>query len=964
MRLRKAPSCCLVAALVATVTVHVVARNDVEAAERREVERQARDLGAIALQVGSRVENSLAAMHAVVAATDGNQDAFRRAAGPNLVSGLFSSVALVDVSGRRPTVAFVAGEALQLPLDGQGAEVDRLVEARTHEGLVPVGRFAGPGGSVFGFSFGTAGEASRFLVYAELNLLGIPRMILQDLGDPDRVSSLEKISLAVYADPSEQPDTLVMALAPRLPLPDDRFVQPLRVGSATWRMVIAPHARLVTGMAAAVPWVLLSLGLLASILLAGIVEVVLRRRDAIRHSERRFRLLVQHSSDFVTVIDGESIVRSVSDSVAGVLGLTPSDLVGRPIGDLVHPDDRTGLLEAQRQGPGASLFVDARFRHAEGGWRDLEITGTNLLHESAVSGIVLNARDVTERRAAEGARAELARIVESTTDLVATMATDGTITYLNRAGADLLGLSPGDLPTLHAAGLVADAALLAEALEVSEREGAWSGEGTMVRPDGRSVPVWSVVLAHRNAAGVVERFSSISRDISEQKSLENQLAHQAFHDPLTGLANRALLSDRLDHALTRAARTDQPLAVLLVDLDDFKTVNDGLGHGAGDDLLVALAERLRACVRVEDTFARLGGDEFALVLESTCEDGAVESAERLLDALTAPFQVGGKELFLTASIGIAVAGPGPAVAPDALLRDADVAMYAAKAEGKGGWRLFVTEMRTGALDRLGLGMDLRRAVERDEFVVHYQPIVDLATGRAVGCEALVRWAKQGEGLVAPLRFIPLAEETGLIVTIGRWVLMEACRQVAAWQARSGDLALLCLNVNVSGRQLRDPNLLDDVVDALRASGLEPHQLVLEVTESVLVQCGSAAIERLQQIKATGVRVAMDDFGTGYSSLSSLHNLPVDVLKIDKSFVDGIGGTTSGSSLVGTIIELGRTMELEVVAEGIERPEQVEQLNRLGCRFGQGFHYAGALEPDAAFEILRQSSAVQPPARAR
>ncbi len=440
-----------------------------------------------------------------------------------------------------------------------------------------------------------------------------------------------------------------------------------------------------------------------------------------------------------------------------------------------------------------------------------------------------------------------------------------------------------------------------------------------------------------------------ARDISERKVLEAQLTHQAFHDPLTGLANRALFIDRVSHALDRAQRSAEVLAVLFLDLDNFKTINDSLGHAAGDRLLVTVASRLQACVRGSDTVARLGGDEFALLIENAAgEMSATKAADRITAAMRQPITIEGKEMFITASIGIA-AGGGPAAGEEntaaALLRNADMAMYTAKGRGKGRYESFERHMHWEALDRLDLEADLRHAVERGELTLMYQPIVSLETCKVVGAEALMRWAHPRRGVLYPAQFISVAEEMGVIVEIGDWVVQQACRQAAPWAARLEPAGSFAVAVNVSGHQLQHPGFVDTVRAAVAAAGLPPAALVLEITESALMHGTQATLERLTALRSVGVRLAIDDFGTGYSSLSYLQRFPIDILKVAKPFVDDLMTDANGGAppaLARAIIALSQTLGLRTIAEGIEVGSQAQALLALGCELGQGYFYSTPL----------------------
>jgi diguanylate cyclase (GGDEF)-like protein len=433
-----------------------------------------------------------------------------------------------------------------------------------------------------------------------------------------------------------------------------------------------------------------------------------------------------------------------------------------------------------------------------------------------------------------------------------------------------------------------------------------------------------------------ELTESLEEKIGELTTREQQLSHQALHDPLTGLANRRLFSDRVEHALNRSRRTGDLSAVLFIDLDDFKTVNDSLGHAAGDRLLAAVSARLSGCVRPGDTVARLGGDEFGILLEEMeGTEHAAHVARRILESLDVAFPLDGRQVFTRASVGVAVADSTSGHAGADLLSDADVALYAAKGSGKSTFREFERTMRVTAIERLELGQDMRQALHQNQFFCHYQPIVDLVTGRVVALEALLRWDHPTRGLVGPNSFIELAEETGMIGDIGMAVLQMSAWQAANWRAEGKVPAGLELHVNLSGRQLEDPYLVEKVKRVLASTGFPGSLLVLEITESVAVETGAAHLDLLEQLKALGIRFAIDDFGTGYSSLNYLRALPVDVLKIDRAFAQTENGQTD-TVLLEAIVRLGHSLGIDMIAEGIEHEEQAVTLKRLGCRRAQGF----------------------------
>jgi diguanylate cyclase (GGDEF)-like protein/PAS domain S-box-containing protein len=465
----------------------------------------------------------------------------------------------------------------------------------------------------------------------------------------------------------------------------------------------------------------------------------------------------------------------------------------------------------------------------------------------------------------------------------------------------------------------------------------------------------SDLTADPNVAGIVLN----TRDVTERTAFEEQLSHQAFHDALTGLANRKLFRDRVEHALERQRRDDRPIGVLFVDVDDFKTINDSLGHVAGDRLLQEIAERLKAALRTADTASRLGGDEFAILLEDAGYTRAAEVAERVMSALEAPFRLEGHEVFVRVSIGIAIgdedrAGMGRA---EDLLRNADVAMYTAKGQGKGRYQVFEEEMHLAVRQRLEMRADLQRAVEHGDFVLHYQPVVELRTGSIIGVEALLRWEHPRRGLVLPLEFISLAEESGLIVPIERWVLEEACDEGARLQSEFPREQPLTMAVNLSPRHFQDHDLVSDVESALRKTGIAPASLVLEITETVMMQDADAAALRLEELRGLGVRIAVDDFGTGYSSLSYLRRFPLDIIKVDKSFIDEVADLGDKSPLTAAVLQLAQNLQLVSVAEGIEREDQLSRLRELQCELGQGFLFARPVDTTRLRGLIKAGLAV-------
>jgi diguanylate cyclase (GGDEF)-like protein/PAS domain S-box-containing protein len=557
-----------------------------------------------------------------------------------------------------------------------------------------------------------------------------------------------------------------------------------------------------------------------------------------RQSEARFRSLVAHSSDLITVLDAQGTVTYQSPSVHRVLGYRADEIEGRDFADLLSMPDRprlaqilSGVGEAYAGGGSETHVIECSLKHREGTWLQFEVQYTDLLQDEHVRGIVLNGRDVSER-----------------------------------------------------------------------------------------------------------------------KAFEEQLAHQAFHDPVTELANRALFADRVQHSIKRSRRGGPSIGVVFIDLDDFKTVNDSLGHAAGDTVLQEVARRLQETVRPADTVARFGGDEFAVLLDEVRDSAEAASiAGRILNALELQYDVGGKRVYPRASLGICLAGNGfEAAEAEELLRNADVAMYMAKRERKGSYRVFEPAMHERVVERLELQAELQRALEMDQLELHYQPVVRLEKGADYGVEALLRWMHPSRGVIQPRQFIGLAEETDLIIPIGRWVLDEACRQGVRLHERFPLMPPLTISVNLSAKQLQSESIVDDVRTALERSGLPPSALVLEITETAMMTDTDVAVRRLHELKAIGVLLAMDDFGTGYSSLSYLSRFPVDVLKMDRSF---LSPEHEDSNLAAAIISLGTSLKLQVVAEGIERPDQIASLRGLGCELGQGFHFAKPMKHRALVSYL-------------
>ncbi len=572
----------------------------------------------------------------------------------------------------------------------------------------------------------------------------------------------------------------------------------------------------------------------------GAVEDITDRKEAIealRRKEERFQSLVQNAPDMIAIIDGDGAILYESPSYERVLGRPSEERIGKSSFDFVHPEDLPSLKAALDElvgEPGKTMTVEHRALHADETWRVLEATATNLLDNPAVQGIVVNSRDVTDRK--------------------------------------------------------------------------------------RAV---------------------------------DQLLHGALYDPLTGLPNRALLIDRLERSVAACRQhPDRHFAVLFLDLDQFKIINDSLGHTIGDRLLVQIGLALKTVLRSSDTIARLGGDEFVMLLDDVREEQhAIRVAERIHDILKTPFHIGGHEIFTTTSIGVAFSRPNIA-GPEDLLRDADTAMYRAKAQGRACHVVFDPVMHETALNWLRLETDLRRAVKNQEFTLLYQPIISLPARELAGFEALVRWNHPERGTISPVEFIPIAEETGLIIPLGRFVLRQACGQFDTWRTNGQNRSPLMISVNISNRQFFHSDLPSDLAEVLRETGMDPRYLALEITEGVLVHDADLAARRFEQLKQMQVQLFLDDFGTGYSSLSYLHRFPIDTLKIDRSFVTNLHKGTENRDIVHAILTLGASLGVRVVAEGVETLEQAEELTRLGCELCQGFLFSRPVGSDEATRFVK------------
>jgi diguanylate cyclase (GGDEF)-like protein/PAS domain S-box-containing protein len=638
--------------------------------------------------------------------------------------------------------------------------------------------------------------------------------------------------------------------------------------------------------------------------------------------------------------------------------------------DFIHPDDvevvTLSICSVEETNLGTPHELRVRTPQ---GWRLVEIIGT-LLPMGCDTTVLLTLRDLTQRRdAAESELRDTLSLLEATLDATAdgvlVVDRENHVTSFNQRFVEMFGI-PRDMLTSRddddAIAFVLEQLLDPRAFVTKIHElysqPTTKSHDTLEFKDGRVFERYS--SPQRLGDSIVGRVWSF-HDVTPRKRLEEELAQQALHDSLTGLANQALFRDRVTHALQRSKRPKQRVAVLFMDLDSFKTVNDSLGHAAGDQLLIAVGQRLQTCLRGADTAARLGGDEFAVLLENVTEDEAAAVAKRIIESLGPPIVVdAANEVVTSVSVGIALSDEN--VDTQQLLRNADLAMYTAKGRGRGRQALFEEGMHAAAMERLELETDLRHACERDELVVVYQPIVDLRTGWIVAVEALARWHHPRRGLLHPESFIALAEETGMIDEIGEHVLAVASSQVHEWNERPSGGRILDVSVNLSPRQLLDPDLPDQVEAALERSALSPEQLILEITESAMGQDVEAASRNANALHDLGVRLAVDDFGTGYSSLSHLQRFPIDIVKIDRSFVTVVDGDAEESALANAIVRLAQTLKLSVIAEGVETSAQARRLHTIGCRLAQGFYFAEPLDSADLSRLLERGPMTHPGAR--
>ena len=678
--------------------------------------------------------------------------------------------------------------------------------------------------------------------------------------------------------------------------------------------------------------------------------------QALKDKTNRYAALFEGAQDAILVADVETGLVVDANVEAELLFLRPrEELIGLNHRSLFP----VALVEQYRD-------IFARHVRAGGGGPDemmietadgdsifIEVS-SNVIETASGHRLIQGAfRDIRQRKRVEAELKLSSRVFESSQEAI--MITDAArnIVSVNPAFSEMTGYAAeeviGKNPRLLGAGRQS-AEFFAGMWHDINSENRWQGEIWNRRKNGDVYPVWLTISVYRGASGEILNYVGIESDISERHAAQESIRQLAYYDPLTRLPNRTLLQDRVEQALAVAEREGKQVALFFIDLDHFKKINDSLGHFAGDQLLIQVAQRLLDCIRRMDTVARLGGDEFVVLLSEVTLEGAADVARKVIAAIARPYAVEGHELSVTPSLGISLF-PQDGRDFEALLKHADTAMYRAKESGRNAYQFFTSEMNVAALERLVLENSLRQGLERSEFVLYYQPQVDVASGSVIGAEALIRWNHPEIGMVSPAKFIPVAEMSGLIVPLGQWVLREACRQNREWQ--DAGLPKVCMAVNISSVQFRGGKLEEDVREVLAETGLAPDWLELELTEGTVMSDANATVDTLHRLSAMGIRLAIDDFGTGYSSLSYLKRFPIDRLKIDQSFVRDIVTDPDDWAIASAVISMGHSLRLKVIAEGVEHVEQLEMLRHQGCDEVQGYYFSVPL-PAAEFrELLRQ-----------
>jgi diguanylate cyclase (GGDEF)-like protein/PAS domain S-box-containing protein len=685
--------------------------------------------------------------------------------------------------------------------------------------------------------------------------------------------------------------------------------------------------------------------------------------ERLRKSEARLSAIFSQAAVGLSEISLDGHFLRINDELCRILGRSREEMLAIGVPEVTHPEDVPKSLEAFKRlvETGEPVSLDKRYLRPDGtllwGRSSLTRLDDEQGHPLTVLAVTV---DLTHRQQAEenlrSSEERYRAIIDRALTGVAYSDLNGQLTIVNQKYCDITGYSAAELRQMrihdltHPEDLPRNVKLYNRMLAENT---PFEIEQRYIRKDGSIVWINNSVSAICDREGNPQSIVAIVLDINDRKQAEARLIHEAFHDGLTGLPNRALFMERLERALVRTKRhADYKFAVLFLDLDRFKVVNDSLGHEVGDLLLISLASRLEACLRSGDTVARLGGDEFTILLDEIEDtDRVTEIVERLHQDLTSPFNLNGSEIFTSASIGIAIC-TSDYNEPEELLRDADIAMYRAKKLGRASYEIFDSMMYEAAMNVLQLETNLRRAIERQEFEIHYQPIVSLLTKKLVGFEALLRWQQPERGLISPAQFIPLAEETGLIVEIGYWVLKEACRQLRAWQ-RQFCANPLTISVNLSSQQFLQPDLIEQIARILQETELDASSLKLEITESVLMENTQLATAMLLQLREMNLGIHIDDFGTGYSSLSYLHRFPSSALKIDRSFVSHMGTEPQNWEIVRAIVTLADSLHIDAIAEGVETATQLAQLRELNCKYAQGYFFSHPLDSSAATALIER-----------
>ena len=696
-----------------------------------------------------------------------------------------------------------------------------------------------------------------------------------------------------------------------------------------------------------------------------------RRFELASGREARFRSLVHNAGSVILLVSATGLLESASGAITRLLGHDPELIEMRPLTDIVAEPDRRQVVAALHEAAGATATrpVTVRvglLRHDGKTTVPFELSIVDLIQDPTVEGFVISAHDASAQVTAEHELSEalslLTATLDSTADGILVVDNDGVVAGFNRRFSEIWRIATDFVAVGDGAsklGFVLDQLLNPQTFLARRNELLQKPENetfdTLEFKDGRAVELTS--RPQTVAGRIVGRVWSF-RDVTDRIRLEDELEYRAFHDSLTGLANKALFQDRLEHALARISQTGSHLAVLFIDLDDFKTVNDSLGHGEGDQLLKGVATNLSKCLRPLDTAARLGGDEFAILIEDVwSREDIMTLAGRILESLGRAVRDGTRSASSAGSIGIAFDEPG--ITSEQLLRNADIAMYKAKERGKNRFEIYRKEMHAAVLARIEQERELRAAIHDGDLLTHYQPIYDLDTRRIIGFEALVRWAHPIGGLVDPRLFVPLAEELGLIGEIDSFVLRSACVQARQWQEQGLSDSGLVMSVNLSPGQLIDPDLAQRIGAQVEACGFDPRSLIIEITESAMLTDNETTVRNLVELRSLGVRIALDDFGTGYSSLSHLDRLQVDIVKIDKSFIQALGSGDDTHSLAAALVQLAQTLGYEAIGEGVENPVQERGLRMLGCRFAQGYHLGRPLNTECTDLLLKSQSALDP-----